>query len=191
MNTPNMLTVARIILAPVFLLFLVWDSLPHNFLIACIIFAIASLTDMLDGNIARKYNLITDFGKFLDPLADKMLVTAALIGLLSLDICNVWVVMIIITREFLVTSLRLVAAGGGKVISASVWGKIKTISQIVAIIYVLVAREVMEAGWFVPESYHNLLVISGDAVLWIAAGITIISGVHYIWKHADYVNINK
>ena len=123
MNTPNKLTMVRIVLTPVFLVFFTVTSIPAHYLIALIIYLIASFTDFLDGRIARSRNLITNFGKFTDPLADKMLTTAAFLGLMVNGYCNVWIVFIILFREFLVSSIRLVASSQGVVIPANIWGK--------------------------------------------------------------------
>ena len=135
MNLPNKLTVARLIMTPFFLAALLIEF-PHHYLVALILFAAASLTDYIDGNMARKCNLVTDFGKFLDPLADKMLTTAAFLGFIHLGIGVgiTWITFIVLIREFLITSLRLVSAGKGNVIAANIWGKLKTVSQMVAII---------------------------------------------------------
>ena len=138
MNTPNKLTVLRMILVPFFVAaLLAGNSLPHHNLIAFILFAAASYTDHLDGKLARSRNLITTFGKFMDPLADKIMVISALVCFVSLDVANVWLVLLIIFREFMVTSVRLVAADSGVVVAANNWGKAKTVSQIAAILAVL------------------------------------------------------
>ena len=123
MNLPNKLTIFRMVLVPFFVAAVLWESLPHHYLIAFLIFAAASYTDHLDGKIARRDNLITNFGKFMDPLADKILVISALVCFVSLDLTNVWFVVIIIAREFMVTSIRLLAAERGLVIAANIWGK--------------------------------------------------------------------
>ena len=135
MNLPNKLTVLRIILTPIFLACFLIDF-PHHMLIAAIIFIGASITDAIDGNYAREHNLVTDFGKFLDPLADKMLTTAAFLGFIELGIGVgiTWITFIILIREFLITSLRLISSGKGVVIAANMWGKVKTVMQMVAII---------------------------------------------------------
>lgn len=125
MNLPNKLTMLRILLIPVFMVFVEWDSLPGHILWAFVIFVAASLTDFVDGYIARKNNMVTDFGKFMDPLADKILVTAALVYFIPLGLAPAWVVILILAREFLVTSLRLIAAGKGIVIAADKWANIK------------------------------------------------------------------
>ncbi len=196
MNTPNKLTLIRVVLAPVFLFVVLGERLPHRFLIAGIIFGLASITDALDGRIARKYNEITDFGKFLDPLADKMLVTAALIAFVELQCINTWIAMIIITREFLVTSLRLVAAGSGKVIAASNWGKAKTISQVIAILLILALKEFEELarplfGLTLSDNALNVMDNTGRFVMWLAAILTVVSGIIYIWQHRDYIYQKK
>lgn len=148
MNLPNKLTLSRIILIPIFILLLSlpysfgeWDigntTLPVNHFIAALIFIIASATDWVDGYYARKHNLITNLGKFLDPLADKLLVSAALIMLVEMDLAAAWVVIVIISREFAVTGLRLVAAGEGIVLAAGSMGKLKTATQMIAITILL------------------------------------------------------
>ena len=126
MNLPNKLTMLRILLIPVFMVFIEWDSLPGHILWAFVIFVAASLTDFVDGYIARKNNMVTDFGKFMDPLAHKILVTAALVYFIPLGLAPAWVVILILAREFLVTSLRLIAAGKGILIAADKSGKYKT-----------------------------------------------------------------
>ena len=138
MNTPNKLTVLRMILVPFFVAsLLAGDSLPHHNLIALVIFAAASYTDHLDGKIARSRNLVTTFGKFMDPLADKIMVISALVCFVSQGLADVWLVLLIIFREFMVTSVRLVAADSRVVVAANNWGKAKTVSQIIAILFVL------------------------------------------------------
>ena len=135
MNLPNKLTVARILLVPFFVAALLIDF-PLNNLVALALFGAASLTDMFDGKIARKHGLITDFGKFADPLADKILVISALLCFVQLGLCDCVAVIIVLFREFVVTSIRLIAAAKGKVIAANMWGKVKTVTQIVAIVCV-------------------------------------------------------
>ena len=144
MNTPNKLTVLRILLVPFFVAFLLIKQIPYNYLWATLIFAIASITDTIDGKMARKYNLVTDFGKFMDPLADKILVTSALVCFIELGFVNSIMVVIILAREFMVTSLRLIASGKGKVIAASMWGKVKTVSQMVGIVVILLLQTVYQ-----------------------------------------------
>ncbi len=169
MNLPNKLTTLRMILIPVFMIFLLCGFS----YVAAVIFVVASITDALDGHIARKYNLITNFGKIMDPLADKLLVTSALLCLVQLGHVAAWMVFVILARELLIVSLRAVAASQGVVIAASKWGKLKTISQMVAVILLLV--ENWPFGWDgFPLAY---------IVLWIAVILTIISGVDYIIKN--------
>ena len=186
MNLPNKLTVLRIILVPFFVLFLLVDSIPYNYLWALIVFAVASITDCLDGNIARKYNLVTNFGKFLDPLADKVLVLAAMIGFIELRLSSSVVVIIVIAREFLVTSLRLVAASDGTVIAASIYGKIKTISQMFSIVAILLLKTIDQ---FTPIGWDIDLI--SNVLMWITAVIAVISGWDYLWKNRHCINTTK
>jgi len=179
MNTPNKITLLRIFLVPVFMVFLLVKNIPYHMLFAIFCFVVASLTDMLDGKLARKYNLVTDFGKFLDPLADKLLVIAALVCFVQIDLTDAWVAMIIVTRELLVTSLRLIAAGSGEVIAANIWGKIKTNSQIIAIIAAM-----LFSALSLPPVYGNIL-------LWITAVFTIITGIQYMWAYREYIDTTK
>jgi len=190
MNTPNKLTILRIILAPLFLAFLLLTKVPHNNLIALVIFVFASITDALDGNIARKRSLITDFGKFLDPLADKMLVTAALIGFVELGLMNGAACYIILVREFLVTSLRLIAVGGGTVIAANIWGKLKTIIQMVAVITIILVQELLSFSLVKPH-IENWAVTVADVIMWIAVAITVVSGITYLWAYRNFIDYKK
>ncbi|MCY6483918.1 CDP-diacylglycerol--glycerol-3-phosphate 3-phosphatidyltransferase [Clostridium aestuarii] len=172
MNLANKLTMIRIILVPVFLAFMVVNK-PSTIIIATIIFILASITDKLDGYIARKRNEITKFGKFMDPLADKLLVTSALISLVEYGIIPAWVSMIIIGREFAVTGLRTIAASEGIIIAASWWGKIKTVTQMSAIICGLITLV-----------YNYIFIKYATYVILTAAVIiTIISGVDYFVKN--------
>ena len=176
MNIPNKLTVLRVILVPVFMAFML--AIPENtayVTVSLIIFIIASLTDTFDGYIARKNNLVTNFGKLMDPLADKVLTTAAYLGLLSMGRASSWAVMLILTREFMVSGIRLVAAGNGTVIAASVWGKAKTIFQMVSIIAAFLVMYPIcpyETGIFITQ-----------ILVWISAVITVISGADYVAKN--------
>lgn len=188
MNTPNKLTITRIILAPLFLAILLWESLPYNYLLANIIFLIASITDAIDGNLARKNNQVTNFGKFVDPLADKMLVTSALLGLMQLGLCSVWIPMVIITREFIVTSVRLVASKEGKVIAANGWGKVKTIVQLVSIMIVITLKQ-LSAIQALPATFP--LNEFSQVILTISAIITAISGIQYVWTYREYINTKE
>ncbi len=191
LNLPNKLTVARIIATPVFMLFLTWDFKGH-YIFALLLFIAASLTDMFDGQYARKHNMVTDFGKFLDPLADKMLTTAAFIGFAAKGIGYgvAWILFIVLFREFLISSLRLVAvSSGGKVIAANIWGKLKTVSQMVAIIYTMTAEIVIEI--FKIDLLTNILHTVTDIVLWISAVLAVISGAIYLLDNKDIINPNK
>lgn len=195
MNLPNKLTVLRMILVPFFVLALLWPF-PHHFLIALIIFGAASYTDHLDGMLARKHNQITDFGKFMDPLADKILVISALVCFVSLGLCDVWLVLLIIAREFMVTSIRLVAAGKGSVIAANNWGKAKTVSQIIAICVILLLQYIGELGGlglvgFVTEEMAVLFWGIGEIFLAIATFFAVLSGLIYLKQNWDIVKNAK
>ena len=171
MNLPNKLTILRVILIPFFVVFMLFDITgAADKWIALAIFCIASLTDMLDGKIARKYNLVTNFGKFMDPLADKLLVCTALICLTSMDRLNVIVVLVIIAREFIISGFRLVASDNGIVIAASYWGKFKTVSQM-ALIIVLI----MDLG--------GVWNVVGTVLTWVALLLTVVSLIDYIAKN--------
>ncbi len=191
MNLPNKLTVVRIFLAPLFLLILLWDF-PFHHLCAGLIFGAAALTDLFDGRIARSQGLITNLGKFLDPLADKMLTTAAFLGFLAMGHLDVWAVMIILTREFLVTSVRLVAAKDGTVIAASFSGKAKTVAQFVSIVYMLAALEfnswqyTLLAGVALPSAVYTGVLLVGRLLIWVAVILTVISGFQYFWGYRQY-----
>lgn len=171
MNTANKITVARILLTPLFMVFFlmgegVWP------IVAGGVFLLAALTDKLDGYVARKKNEISTLGKFLDPLADKLLVIAALVCMVEAGMAASYLVVIIIARELVVTSFRIIAMGKGVELAADIWGKVKTVCQMAAVICLMVERVLS------PGSY-----LVGTIVLWIAAGVTILSGVHYIYKN--------
>ena len=183
MNLPNKLTVARIVLVPFYLAAMVIDFRFH-YIVAAVIFTVASLTDMLDGKIARKSNQVTVFGKLCDPLADKMLTTAALLAFMNLGICNIWIPMIILTREFLVTSFRLVASAQGVVIPAGILGKMKTASQMVFSVAIIVALA------FIKEISTNF-VICCNILLGITAVLCVLSGIKYIVDGVKVVDITK
>ena len=171
MNLPNKLTVLRVIMVPFFVFFMLTDvGGAANKWIALVLFIVASLTDMLDGKIARKYNLVTNFGKFMDPLADKLLVCTALICLTSMNRLNVIVVLVIIAREFIISGFRLVASDNGIVIAASYWGKFKTVSQM-ALIIVLI----MDLG--------GVWNVVGTVLTWVALLLTVVSLIDYIAKN--------
>lgn len=195
MNLPNKLTVLRMIMVPFFVLALLWPF-PHHYLVALALFGIASYTDHLDGKLARKYHQITDFGKFMDPLADKILVISALVCFVSLGLCDVWLVLLIIAREFMVTSIRLVAAGKGTVIAANNWGKIKTVSQIVAICVILLLQYIGELGslelvQFVNQDLLMLFWAIGEIFLAVATFFAVLSGLVYLKQNWDVVKNAK
>lgn len=175
MNLPNKLTLIRILLTPFYLAAMIIDF-DYHYIIAAIIFIVASITDFLDGNIARKRNLVTTFGKLCDPLADKMLTTAALLAFMSIGVCNIWIVMIILTREFLVTSFRLVATSQGIVIPAGIWGKVKTATQMVFSIIIMYGLHFTDVSLMNFETFA----IVSNVLLGITAVLTVFSGVKYI-----------
>ncbi len=191
MNLPNKLTVARIIATPIFMFTMITDF-KYHYVISLVIFALASLTDMLDGKIARKHGLVTDFGKFLDPLADKMLTTAAYLGFLQSGICPgiTWIVFIVLFREFMITSLRLVCVQSGKVIAANMWGKAKTVSQMVAIIATMFIIS-LPSFVTVSDALTSFFNIAVTVMLWISAVLTVISGVIYIVQNKEAILASK
>jgi CDP-diacylglycerol--glycerol-3-phosphate 3-phosphatidyltransferase len=186
MNLANKLTMMRIILVPFFAFFMLAGAIvPHSYLWAAIIFAVASITDCVDGKVARKYNMITDFGKFLDPLADKVLVVTALICFVQLGWTSAWVVAIIVIREFMVSGVRLVAAGSEQkiVIAANIWGKLKTASTMVAIC-VIIGLHIMENFvLFTAESFPIQLI--SDILMYISCLLTAVSGIIYLYDYRD------
>lgn len=193
-NTPNKLTILRIVLTPFFLAALLWEFPFHDFA-ALLIFIAASLTDWLDGKLARKYNLITDFGKFLDPIADKMLTTAAFLGFIVLGrgAGIVWITFLVLVREFMVASVRMIAAAEGKVIAADKWGKIKTVCQMVAIIMVMATHGLIEVFHLLWPSFTLLnqpLMIAYNMALWASAVLTVISGANYIVKNKGCLGLS-
>ena len=173
MNLPNKLTVLRVIMVPFFVFFMLTDvGGPANKWIALILFCVASLTDMLDGKIARKYNLVTNFGKFMDPLADKLLVCSAMICMIEMGKLPAWIVIVIIAREFIISGFRLVASDNGIVIAASCWGKFKTVFEM-AMIIVLIA------------DFGGVFDIIAQVLIWIALALTIISLIDYVVKNKE------
>lgn len=174
MNTPNKITLFRMFIAPIFLVIYILD-IKYKMLISALIFAVGAVTDAIDGNLARKNNIVTNFGKLLDPIADKVLVTAGFLALMNDGLCNIWIVMLMLTREFAVTSVRLIAAAQGVVIPANIGGKIKTIAQMVSLITVMIIGEVNN----ICELGLPLSVIS-NILLGITAVISVVSGLVYI-----------
>ena len=193
MNLPNKLTLLRIILVPAVIAAILIDF-PYHFLIAGLLFGAAAITDALDGKIARRDNLITDFGKFADPLADKILVISVMVCFVKLNLCGAIPLIIIIFREFTVTSIRLVAAAKGNVIAANMWGKVKTVTQIVAnvsvflmqFIYEILERTMTDAVTLV--GIYDVFNIIGQVMFWIVAVITVISGVIYLKDNKDVIS---
>ena len=194
MNLPNKLTLMRIILVPFFAAAMLIEAIPYRFLIALVIFAAASITDMRDGKIARKYNMVTDFGKFADPLADKILVISAFACFIELDIVGAAFMIIVLFREFTVTSIRLVAAENGKVVAANMWGKAKTVSQMVAIIVVLIncgLAEFAAKGVTFLAGAEGIMTVINTVLLWISAVLTLVSGVIYIKDNFSFIKNAK
>ena len=196
MNLPNKLTLTRIILVPVFMVFVSMTQIgtedfnPTWYLVAGIIFAAASFTDFLDGHLARKWNMVTDFGKFADPLADKLLTTVAFIYMLRDGVCSPVVLCIILAREFAVSGLRMVAAGAkdGKVIAANMWGKVKTVLQMLTIIFYFFGMAIAaNVSWDA-----TVMVVGASVVLcWLVAIATAISGIKYLWDNRSFINTAK
>ena len=194
MNLANKLTLIRIILVPIFLIFIAVRGIPYGRSIATTVFIIAALTDKLDGYIARSRNQITRFGKLMDPLADKLLVSAALVSLVEFHILSSWVAIIIIAREFAVTGLRSIAAADGVVLAASWWGKIKTVIQIVAIICALMNLNIRHIKCL--HNYFNIDIVSlfqnlTKVTMFLAVIITIISGIDYFVKNREILKSDK
>lgn len=193
MNLPNKLTVGRIVLVPFFVAALLIDF-PCNYIVALLLFIVASITDMLDGKIARKRNLVTDFGKFADPLADKILVLSAFLCFVQLGLCDCVSVILVLFREFSVTSVRLIAASKGEVVAANIWGKIKTVTQMIAIILILVLQAVLQLcgmGIFGAVDIQMLLGIFtaiGIGAIWISNIFTVLSGAVYFVQNKKFIS---
>ena len=188
MNVPNALTITRIVLTPVVLAAYMLNF-PAHFLVATILYFIAGMTDFFDGKIARSKNLITNFGKFADPLADKMLTTAVYLALISNGYCNIWILFIILFREFGISSIRLVAAAQGIVIPANMWGKVKTFSMMIFTGFIFLLLSLQFDFGVLPASFplHTL----SSVLLWITAIVTAISGVTYIIEGAKVIDFSK
>ncbi len=216
MNLANKLTMFRIVIVPFFVFFMCFTGIQHRYLYALILFILASITDMLDGKVARKYNMITSFGKFLDPLADKILVAAALVCFVELRWTSAWVVFVILAREFVVSGVRLVAAGSEKkvVIPAGRLGKIKTAVTMAAICVILfmhilegfrvIADEttVMTTGYVIDYDYlfsstHESLgayfpiQLISDILMYASAALTLASGVKYLYDYREFIDPKK
>lgn len=179
MNLPNKITIFRVIMIPVFLVFMLVPGIPYGSYIAAAVFVIACLSDALDGHIARKHDLVTNFGKFMDPLADKLLVCSALICFVELSYMPAWMVIVIIAREFIISGFRLIASDNGVVIAASYWGKFKTIAQMIACILLIVQ---------LPFDYADLV---EQIFIWLALVLTEVSLCEYIWKNRNVLKETK
>lgn len=191
MNLPNKLTVMRVILVPFFIFFLLCDvtfGSQASSILALVVFIAASVTDALDGHIARSRNLVTNFGKFLDPLADKVLVISALVCFIQMGLVGAVPVIIIIAREFMVSGLRLVTANEGVVVAAGIWGKLKTAFTMVAIVIIL-----FFAVLFGKDStgYAAWVNITEQVLIWISTVLTVISGAIYLNGYKEYINTDK
>lgn len=196
MNTPNKLTVGRMIATPIFMATML-INFPYHYLVSLILFIGASLTDMIDGKMARKYNLVTDFGKFLDPLADKMLTTSAYLGFICMfadKYSYCWqmtaITFVVLFREFMVSSIRLVVvSSGGKVIAANIWGKLKTVSQMAGIILALFAYTLIkDFSLTAIEPVADIVIL---VLFWISTVLCAVSGIIYLWDAKDYINTSK
>ena len=193
MNLPNKLTLSRILLVPVFMVLVSLTAygaagfVPGLYLAAGIIFAAASFTDFLDGHLARKHHLVTDFGKFADPLADKMLTTVAFLYMMRDGVCSPVVLSVILTREFAVAGLRMVAAGArdGRVIAANLWGKVKTVLQMVTILLYFFAAALA------PADAIGAFSLAAQLLCWLVAAVTALSGIKYLWDNRSFINTAK
>lgn len=179
MNTPNKLTVGRMIMVPFLVLFLLtgWGGEANRY-ISLAIFVIASVTDWFDGYLARKHHLVTNFGKFMDPLADKLLVCSAMICLIELERLPAWIVIIIIAREFIISGFRLIAAENGIVIAANYWGKFKTVSQMIMIILLLL-------------HFGGIFAVLEQIFIWMSLALTVISLMTYIWQNRSVLSMQE
>ena len=179
MNTPNKLTIARMIIVPFLVIFLLtgWGGEANRY-ISLTLFVVASVTDWFDGYLARKNNLVTNFGKFMDPLADKLLVCSAMICMIDLKRLSAWFVIIIIAREFIISGFRHIAAENGIVIAANYWGKFKTASQMIMIILLIL-------------HFDGIFVILEQIFIWLSLALTIISLITYIWQNRTVLSMQE
>jgi CDP-diacylglycerol--glycerol-3-phosphate 3-phosphatidyltransferase len=191
MNVANRLTMLRIALTAVFLLFLLWwENIWWTKVVSLLIFAFAALSDYFDGRIAKKKNMVTDFGRLMDPIADKILVLSAFAAFLQMQLINIWMFMIIISREILITSLRLFALNKGKVLSASRAGKHKTVSQMVAIFLILIFiafQEVMKTFFIWNPAWDNFFKLSIYVCMLVTVALTLYSGISYLWENRKII----
>ena len=206
MNLPNKLSLLRIILIPFTLLFMLpisiygwepsgWNNFIHEYgmIVAAVVFIVASLTDFFDGQIARRQNLVTNLGKFLDPLADKVLVISVLLGFLALGRVNAWCVMLIVFRDFMISGIRLVAATKGEVMAAKMIGKVKTAVQMVAIIYLLFEPLLLRlsGNTYIYPLPTCAITIIGDVLFYLCVILTVVSGLDYLFKNLDLFKNSK
>lgn len=185
MNTPNKITIARMFVAPIFLVIYLLEF-KHKMIISAVIFALGAVTDAIDGRLARKNNMVTNFGKLLDPIADKMLVTAGLLAFMQDGLCSIWIVMLILTREFAVTSVRLIASAQGVVIPANIGGKIKTVMQMVSFIIIMLLGE-LKYGF----NFEIPLALISNIMLGITAAVAVASGVIYLLDSRKVIDFKK
>ena len=177
MNLANKITLFRVVMIPVYVVLMIMTNIPNNYLIAGIVFIIASISDFVDGQIARKCNMVTDFGKFVDPLADKLLVMAAMLCFVEINFIPAWVVITILAREFIVTGLRTLAASNGVVIAADKIGKLKTTTQMIALVFMHFAG--------LSETIYTVSIV----LMYAALILTIVSGVNYLILNKNLFNV--
>ena len=189
MNLPNKLTILRLILIPFYIFFLMTDFFRWTSIAALIVFAAACLTDMLDGQIARRKNLVTDFGKFADPLADKILVISAMVCFVDLEIMPAWVCIVILAREFAVSGLRLVAVGQGVVLAASWWGKFKTTAQMIMCLLMTLDIESLLGKTAAESTFVSAYNIVTIVIMYIALALTLISMFDYFYKNRGSISV--
>ena len=190
MNLANKLTIFRVVLVPFFVAFMLYDFTDYNRLIALGIFVIATITDKLDGTIARKYNMITSFGKFMDPIADKLLVSSALVCLTALGEIPAWVVIVIIAREFLISGIRIIAAEKGVAIAASGWGKGKTVAQMAMIIVMLLKLDFFSLTGQILHTTEQILYFAGQILIYLSLLLTVVSAADYLIKNKKVISFS-
>ncbi len=190
MNLANKLTIFRVVLVPFFVAFMLYDFTDYNRLIALGIFVIATITDKLDGTIARKYNMITSFGKFMDPIADKLLVSSALVCLTALGEIPAWVVIVIIAREFLISGIRIIAAEKGVAIAASGWGKGKTVAQMAMIIVMLLKLDFFSLPGQILHTAEQILYVAGQILIYLSLLLTVVSAADYLIKNKKVLSFS-
>lgn len=187
LNLPNKLTIIRIVLTPVFLFLFFADYIPYNYFLSLLVFSVAAITDFADGKIARSRNLITNFGKIADPIADKILTTTILLCFMMKNLCSIWVILLILTREFSVSAIRITAASQGSVIPANIYGKIKTVLQMVFSILILSLIAIQDSFAFTIPYFETISAV----MMWILAVVTLVSGVIYIKDSAKIIDFSK